>query len=401
MMPTNRYKEHKSGNKTFFEINSHLLTKNTILIKFDVGSIHDPKTKEGLSHLVEHLLLHVDEKDTAHIVREKKGLFINAFTEKEKTTYIASSYILSTEETIEELLKSLNFDIKKEIITKEVDVILAEILQDKTDPVAVVFDKAMTECVKKHNLLSQYRHNILGTEESLKNISINDIQKHIKTYYVNSSISVTSSKSLSPFAIKSIFDSINRRGLRFESVKEEKISQKKLESSLFQFTNKNTQVYGICINNSDGRREDIYLSVLKGYLAYNWSSVCNQKMRLEKQLTYFVNNYYQIFNNFCVLYIQYDVSKKNAGLAKKEYLKIVKDLQKGKIDKDIFEASKSMLLSSIYDSLGNEEKVCDDFLFFNQLQSLKNNDLYTIENFIESVKKLNLEDFTKYVIDIY
>ncbi len=387
----------------FFEITSPLLIKNTVLMRFNVGSANDSKKKEGLSHLVEHLVLHVDEKDKIHIEREKKGLFINAFTEKERTTYIASSYILSVEEIAKELIQALNLNIKKESILKEIEVISTEILQDKEDSVSVNFDKALTECVRLYGKLKPYKHSILGTEKSIKNISLQDIKDYIDTYYINPSISTASSKPLDKDSVNNIFSYLSNKPIIYKTKELKKpIIEEKLESKMFEFVIKNTQIFGICLNNSNRIADDVFLSVLKGYLAYNWSSVCNQKMRLEKQLVYFVNNYCQIFKNFSVLYITYDVSKKNREPARKEYLKIVKDLQNENISMDVFEASKSMLLSLVYDSLGNEEKVSDDFLFFNQDYLLNNGDsLYTIEDFINSVKKLSLEDFTKYVKNIF
>ncbi len=405
MITSNKYKKHISENSSFIEINSLLLIKNAVSVQFNVGSIHDPKTKEGVAHFLEHLILQVNNKDRAYINREKKGLYINGFTEKERTIYVASSYILSAEEIIKELLKSLNFDLKKNALKIELETISSEILESKSDPVNQNFNKALNECVKKFMNLNPYNHDILGTEKSIKNITIQDVKKHIDTYYLNPIISVTSSVALDKNSIESIFSHIKNKGLKFKEEKLEVVeSTDPLESTTFEFVNKNTQVFGICLNNSNRENEDLYLSVLKGYLAYNSSSVCNQKMRFDKQLTYFVNNFCQIFNNFSFLFIQYDVLKKNKEKAKKEYYKIANELGRGKVDRDIFYASKSMLLSHLRDLLTDGENMLDDFMDFNQNMNIirrKNGDFYTIDKFIDSVEKLTMEDFTEYIKKIF
>ena len=394
----NKYKKHLSGDKSFFEINSPLLIKNTVSIQFNVGSIQDPKTKDGLSHLTEHLILNIKGNgDKLYVDREMKGLYINAFTGRERTVYTASSYILSTKEIVKELFSLLNFKPTQKDLLQEIQTITSEILQNKTNVNNQNYDKSLSECSKIYKDLNNYKHNVLGNKKSINGILLEDVYKHIDKYYINPSIAVTSSQKLNGVEIKQIFDQIEK-GLIFRKNDVRLKNNNLLKVDQFEFMNKNTQIFGFCFMNSDREREDVYLSVLKEYLANNWSSVCNQRMRIEKQLTYFVNNFCQIFDNFSMLYVYYDVSKKNKSLAEKEYKKIIKELYCGDVNKNIFEAAKNMLLSNTYDLLTSEENVCNDFLWFNQYT--EDGPLYFIEKFIESVKKLTLKDFVVYLKDI-
>lgn len=401
MITLNKYKKHILGNKRFFEIASPVLIKTTVTIQFNVGSIHDPVDKEGLSHLVEHLILRTKDKSKSYVEREVRGIYINAFTGRERTVYVASSYFLSAVEIVNELFSSLNYNVNTIELREEIEIITTEILQDKSNQSNANYNKALSECIAKNKSLFPYKHAVLGTEKSIKNITIDDIKSHIEKHYNTPLISVATPNKLDKNTIAKIFTTIDKNKF-YVSDKELVSVENNIESGQFKFSNKNTQVFGFYLKNFSREREDVYLSVLKGYLANNWSSLCNKKMRIDKQLTYFVNNHCQIFSGFSIFYIYYDVTKKNKELAEKEYLNIIDDISKGKIDTEIFDASKKMLLSNTYDLLKDEENISNDFLWFNQYTGvIKQDNLYTIENFIESVKALEVKEFSLYLKSLF
>lgn len=64
-----------------------------IVVRYDVGSAHDPPGRAGLAHLVEHLtfLLRPDRRSILAEARERTVL-VNAFTEVDATRYVALAH---------------------------------------------------------------------------------------------------------------------------------------------------------------------------------------------------------------------------------------------------------------------------------------------------------------------
>ena len=394
MKPMYIHKKHVSKDKIFHEINSPGFTKNTVSIQYNVGSIHDPKGKEGLTHLIEHLLFKNKNQNEKNIDREKKGLSVYAYTYKEKTIFTASSYLLKQEDILKELFNTLNFNFSEKDFKNELEVIKSEISEKKSDNSDEVYDKFLIEYIKYNKDLKKYKHPVIGVEKNIKNISFNDIKEHIKKYYGSPVVTLTSSDKLGSPVVEKIFEIIPSN-IMLSSVNNK---NQVLQYMIFDFNIKNTQVFAIGIKGGELIKRSLFLSLLRDYLGNNWSSVCNQEFRVKNQLAYYVNSTLQSLENFSILYTYCNVSKKNIKKVKQIYNKIIKNILTEDIEEDTFIATKNMLLTYLYDLAKGEDDVLEDFLWFNKTNV--EDEVYTLNEYIESLNDFTLRDFKKSIKDM-
>lgn len=370
--------------------------KNSVAIQFSVGSSHDTVGKEGLAHIVEHLLTHSNNPENEYIAREKEGVSCFAFTYKERTIYFASSYMLPIEKVLVILLDQLSREIPKEALAKEKDTVLSEMAERHGNIAKMAHDGVMKKCSRIIASTERYSHPVIGTGEGLKSIRISDVERFVEKHYRNPSIAITASRNLEKNKVKEILATIASSGLRFEQPgkTEKKTDKINPAGKRFDFNIKNTQIKGICVDGADRTREALYLGIMKQYLAGNWSSVFNRKMRSDKQLAYFAYGSIEAFSSFGLVYTTYDVLPNKKKASDSVANKIFKDLELGRIDKDAFIAAKKMRMTEMLATFSNEEDLLDDFLYSNR--NPWNSEFYTLEQYIREIENLTLKDFTAY-----
>ena len=143
------------------------------------GSRDDFPGKEGLAHFVEHQLFRRNQKNSySKIAREfeRTGTLYNAFTEHELTMF----FLKSLNEHFEKVYTLLTdfivcpvFDSKD--YAKEKKIILEEIKSYQDDPEEFIFDLG-NEVLYPKNPLGGI---ITGTEKSVENIALNDIEQFL------------------------------------------------------------------------------------------------------------------------------------------------------------------------------------------------------------------------------
>ncbi len=159
-------------------INSALIG---ILVKS--GSIYETKDNIGISHFIEHMLFKGTTNRSSREIAEEidfVGGQINAFTTKEHTFIYAKvpykHMNLAIDIIYDMLMNSLFLEAD---IQKEKKVIIEEIKMYKDLPDDLVFEM-MSEIMFKDNPLS---FPILGTENTVNNISRNEIIKYYRNRY--------------------------------------------------------------------------------------------------------------------------------------------------------------------------------------------------------------------------
>ncbi len=152
-------------------------------IMIDVGSRDESEGEEGLTHFIEHCLFKGTKKRKAfHVLSrlEDVGGELNAYTTKEDT-YIYASFIKDYYERTIELFHDILFcsSYPEKELLKEKDVIIDEINSYKDSPSEQIFDD-FEELIFNGDPLGR---NILGTEESLENLSRKDIQSFVDRFF--------------------------------------------------------------------------------------------------------------------------------------------------------------------------------------------------------------------------
>ena len=149
----------------------------------NAGSRDEPEGKQGLAHFIEHLLFkETERRSTSQILNrlELVGADLNAYTTKEYTCIHASLLKQHLERTIdlfEDILFHSTFP--EEELEKERGVILDEIASYLDQPEEAIQDDFEDILFKGHSL----GKNILGTPESVAQLSREDIAQFITDNY--------------------------------------------------------------------------------------------------------------------------------------------------------------------------------------------------------------------------
>jgi predicted Zn-dependent peptidase len=144
-------------------------------IILNAGSRDEPGDKSGLAHFIEHLLFKRTEKRTTNQILnrlEGVGADLNAYTTKEYTCIHASFLNPHLERSLD-LFEDIVFHsvFPEDEMIKEKDVILDEISSYQDQPDEAVNDDFEDLLFEGHPL----GRNILGTPESVKNFTRDDI----------------------------------------------------------------------------------------------------------------------------------------------------------------------------------------------------------------------------------
>ncbi|NQT27942.1 insulinase family protein [candidate division KSB1 bacterium] len=148
------------------------------------GSRCDPPGKTGMSHLLEHMLFKGTMNRTAYEIAtaiEKVGGHLNAFTEKEYTCFyitVLDEYLSIAIDVLSDLVLNPRFEVDDFINEKQV--ILEEIHNLIDTPDDYIHDLFINSVFHK----SMLGESILGTEETLKAITLDDIIAFWKKQYI-------------------------------------------------------------------------------------------------------------------------------------------------------------------------------------------------------------------------
>jgi zinc protease len=152
------------------------------------GSRYEEQKIAGITHFIEHLIFKGTEKVKANEMAsriESLGGNINAFTSHDNTVY----HIVIPKNAFEEGFTILIDAVKnpafpEDEIAKEKKVILEEIKMGEDDPQRKLFKELFSLSYKDN----PYGRPIIGYEDTVKNISRDDIQQYFKTHYTPDNI---------------------------------------------------------------------------------------------------------------------------------------------------------------------------------------------------------------------
>ena len=154
-----------------------------LALMVDTGSRDEKPNEFGMAHLIEHMVFKGTKKRKAfHVLSrlENVGGELNAYTTKEETC-IHASFLNSYCDRSMELLADIAFNASYPAheLEKEKEVILDEINSYKDSPSEQIFDDFEDQLFDGHPI----GHPILGTIDSVKRFSRNDLLRFIKRNY--------------------------------------------------------------------------------------------------------------------------------------------------------------------------------------------------------------------------
>lgn len=382
---------HHMNHCIVHELCSDVFTKNAVVVRYAVGSIHDPQGKEGLTHLVEHLVFGGNNLDVGKISLEKKGVSMSATTHKEYTSYSAASYFLSAPDLLSALCGVLQLHPTQADLLKEKEIIKSEILLRQKEGYDVIYDEVMKLYTDQNAIYKSYQHPITGTLESLERISLEDVIKHIDTYYINPCIVVATNQSIhtEDFSnISSLF--------RYKTSVSVQSNFNHNHYGMSQTAVRVHNDYAVAtfVTGMSFINRSLYVSLLRDYMANNWSSLGNMELRVRQGVTYFVNGFAQTQGPFTVSYVYCEASEENYAKIKKTFDTLYERMFNGHIDADVFEATKNMLVTYLYDTLKNEIEAAEMFAWLNHDC---NTQIITLDDYIATLHRITMKDFELFV----
>ncbi|NLK62764.1 MAG: insulinase family protein [Fusobacteria bacterium] len=345
--------------------------------------------KNGISHFLEHMLFKGTKKRTAKDISEEidfLGGSMNAFTSAETTGY----YVTSLGEHLENVIDVLSdMYINSEFLDKEIDrekgVIVEEIKMYEDIPEEKIFDYNSKFVLEGTN----YEKTILGTEESVKSITRDNLIEYWNDRYTNDNMVIAIAGD---FNIDKIILLLEEKFKDFHR-KEKKGEYTKLfniNSGRKEITKTTNQVH-LCVNtkglsyhSEDRYKANMIINVLGG----NMSSRLFQKIREEEGLAYSIYSYNSSYTDGGLITTYAGTTKKDfekvISLIKEEYKKIY-DFG---ITKEELQKAKNQHLASLVIS-GETTRAKMGTLAGNYLKKGK---LFNIDEFTAIIKNINIED---------
>lgn len=162
------------------------------------GSRHETEKEGGITHFIEHMLFKGTKDRNAKQIAEEiegRGGMLNAFTDKEQTTYYCR--VLSDDapvalDVLSDMLQNSLLDSVE--LDRERGVILEEIKRGEDDPEGHVHDLHMERRWGNHPL----GRPIVGTRESVSGFQSSDMRSYIGRRYLGGNIIVAAAGNLDP-----------------------------------------------------------------------------------------------------------------------------------------------------------------------------------------------------------
>ncbi|WP_188205853.1 M16 family metallopeptidase [Alkalibacillus aidingensis] len=266
------------------------------------GSRNEPKSLNGISHLIEHMLFKGTKNRSAKEIAEafdSIGGHINAFTSKEYTCLYAKvidEHIETAVSILSDMINHSLFD--EEELEREKKVVLEEILMTEDTPDDIIHDYLHEVSFKGHPLAQP----ILGNKETLNNFSRADLLAYVDRYYTSDRMVISVAGN-----VPSNFNEIVSE--QFGSIRPSRNQQDyftktfTVDSLVKQDDIKQAH---LCLgyNGVPVGDESVYtLSVLNNVLGGSMSSRLFQQIREEKGLSYATFSYHNTFRDNGILTI--------------------------------------------------------------------------------------------------
>jgi len=197
-----------------------------LVLMVNTGTRDEEIRENGIAHLIEHMIFKGTSRRKAyHVISflENVGCDLNAYTTKEETC-IHATFLNQWYDRAAELFADVAFHsiFPSRELEKEKEVILDEINSYKDAPSEEIFDEFENILYKNHSL----GRNILGTSETIRQITRNDLLRFVKKNYDTGEFVIASVGNISFDKLKRIiqkhFEAIptlkrNTTRLKFDS----------------------------------------------------------------------------------------------------------------------------------------------------------------------------------------
>lgn len=165
------------------------------------GSRHENDDEAGITHFIEHMLFKGTERRGSREIAESiegRGGVLNAFTDKEQTTYYARVLSDDVENSIDVLTDMLlHSTLAEEELEREKGVVIEEISRSEDEPGDHVHDLHMRGQWGDHPLGKP----VIGTKESVRSFSRQNLVDYLARRYRGGELILSATGDIKPEAI--------------------------------------------------------------------------------------------------------------------------------------------------------------------------------------------------------
>ena len=183
------------------------------------GTRDEPRGKDGVAHFVEHTAFRGTPSRTALTIArtfDNVGAYSNAYTTKEETCFYVRSLSIDVPVVLKTLVDLvLNPLHQPSHIEKERSIITEEIISYEDEAEELIFDIAERDMFGTHPLGLP----IVGTRDSVANITANDVRTFHESFYHTSKMIVTISGNTKINTVMDILNSIEPTPNAFKNKK--------------------------------------------------------------------------------------------------------------------------------------------------------------------------------------
>ena len=276
----------KNGLKLVYKSTDSMLS--SISIALDAGAVRDTEGKFGIAHVTEHMIYKgTSNRSEAEINKEFSEIFgfQNAMTNYPYVIYYGTLLSEDLEKGIElyaDLL--INTTLGNTGFEEEMDVIKEELKEWDEEVEQFCEDRLFLNSYKERRI----KYPIIGTEESLEKITIEDVKDFYNKYYFpkNTTIVIISQKSFKEVIdlVSKYFSGWNNIGYKIPLKESEKAEGKTYKDKRHGI---NTAKVLITYNISALSHEEIKaLKVLNQYVGEGVNSLLFDNLRTKKGLVY-------------------------------------------------------------------------------------------------------------------
>lgn len=320
----------------FVQTHKDILSAASLWVKR--GSAYDPSGKEGLAHFLEHLFMSRTDKAGSRLETfrsiEANGLYYNAFTGKDTTHYFFLQQRDSVDVAYDFLVEALKGDsMSKEDVEREREVIINEYRRHKINPQSYIWTLADMHLWPDSNL----GHSSLGSEPSILSITESDVLEFKRQHYSSDNIGFLTISSedvagdfkdrLRPNILSNVEDKDVFNGTKSTSPKARVMCEQRPINVVILALSFLLPGVKLLIE------DKIVLEFIRYYLASGWSSKLVEKLRLEKNLVYWVFGTVSSYRNSGVMRFTFSVKKSLI----KEVLSLVSEELNNLVSREISE----------------------------------------------------------------
>ena len=317
------------------------------------GSRDESDTEEGISHVLEHMVFKGTPTRNYFEISEEidyLGANVNAHTTKEETVFYINALTQFLGKSVDILFDIVtNSTIDEKELEKEKDVIVEEIKMYKDSPDDLVFEMNYADSIN-----GQYSKPIIGTQESVKGFTADEIRKYYKERYTKDNILIVVSGN---FDKNEIIQKIDQY---FSKLAHKKTDRRdKIDFSFNagkKIVTKDINQVNICISHENedyNSKNKIYTDILANIIGGSMSSRLFQEIREKNGLAYSVYTYNQYYLSGGLTSTYIGTNLENYEKAIEITLSEFKKLRENGVTEDELQKAKNKYMSRIAFAMEN------------------------------------------------